>query len=810
MKIDVIRLLLCARFDRQELNRLSTMDLRAERSSSQCALALWCKWIALSLWLGGIAINAQPLPEPPTVLFQGWQHTGVGQAGLTVGPNGLRISNLGSSGRDGVLIDFQERVRVATFGFDAIDFAPRLTGQLTVFAAGTLGGVPGRILGSSTLTWQSNQVAVNLQAGSGLSNGSFRLEAYHNGALTGTADFATDGPIGRLPGNVAITSFTIGQPDFSRARWSLWEIKFANVVPFSTSQGILNGTRFRFLPHDAAGGLQNLETVGLTGRNISSMLVTQEDAPAFQPKMTSESTGTNVVFRWDTRNAALQSTPQLTGPWMERARGVNSFKVVPQQRSEFFRLSVSNALELAAHAPRRNVLLIIADDVGIDQLPIYIQRYAATARTDDDILVDTNSPTVLTPTITQLAGAGVTFLNACSSPTCSPTRAGLFTGKRSFRHLVYDPARPNLPFTETTIAQVLSPSGYLSGLFGKWHLGDPGAIPPGQGPVDFGWERHYGALEGALSTSYTNWHKVENTIAFTSTNHATMENVTDALAWIQARGTSNWMATVAFNAPHWVSGGGKPIHLEMPPAAYRVRVDDGGRATYRSMLEHLDIQLARLLAGIDASVLEKTTVIFVGDNGTDSELGVNYHFSRSHSKGTLYEGSVNVPLVIADGYAFVHREELPFPLPSTTSSRIGRVNWPGRFNTNLVQTMDIFATVAAIAGGDASSGLDSISLIPYLRNIAAAPQRTNTLAETRTVTWTECGNNGWNIAIRNATHKLHVRNYGPVNARYELYDLSVDRWERLDIWTPANAALVAIRDTLLAAVDAQFGSAACP
>lgn len=785
--------------------------LRTGRSR-HCSFTRFLAALLLILSKPGAELAAigQLLPEPPVVTFQGWQHTGVGQAGLSVGPNGLRVSNLGASGQDGVAIDFQEQVRVAALQFSAAGFAPEGNAQLTVFAAGTLGGVSGQILGALSLAWQSGVISMNVDMGPGFSSTAFRLEVYQGSTLAATTDFPAEGLMGKLSGNAGLTAFRIGQPELSSLQWSLWEAEFSGTMALATTRGSFNGTRFRVLPNNPGAGLQNLETVGLAGRNIASMLLTRVDAPRFQPRLTTEIAGTNVLVRWDTRQAALQGAPRLAGPWSERTRGVNRLVVPAQQRSSYFRIALSNVVELASYAPRRNVLLVIADDVGIDQLPLYINHYAGTVRTDDDILVDTSVSGVLTPTIAQLANAGVTFLNACSSPTCSPTRAGLFTGRRSFRHRVYDPVRPNLPAAETTIAQVLSPVGYPAGLFGKWHLGDPGANPPGHGPLDFGWDRHYGALAGELSTSYTNWNKVENTNAFISTNHATVENVTDALAWIQGRGDSNWMATVAFNAPHWVSGGGRPIHLEMPPAAYRVRADDGGRGTYRSMLEHLDIQLARLLAGIDRSVLEKTTIIFLGDNGTDDELGVNYHFAANHSKGTLYEGGVNVPLIIADGYALAHRQDLPFPLPSSISSRVGRVNSPGRFNTNLVQTIDIFATVAEITGGNGSSGDDSVSLIPYLRGVSATPQRTNTLAETRTTTWAACGDTGWNIAIRDNTYKLQVRNYGAANRRYELYDLSVDRWELTNIWNPANAALVSIRDTLLAALTAQLGTSACP
>ena len=760
-------------------------------------------------WLLATAANVRA----GQVMFDGWPNSSLGRATLSVVADGLRVANIGSSGEDGVVLDLGELARSATLQFGPGGFALSPTGQVTFSAGGTVGGELGRSLGNVTLSWQSNVLALAFQPVLPGIAGGLRAEIVQQGVLTGNVDVPPGGRIGLLSGETRLLSITAGQSVPSGSRWAAWDLEFAGPIRLTTSTGSFLGNHVRLITENPFGSLQNLAGMGILGRNLGSFVIRHEDAPRFQPRLSIDSAGPDVALRWNTRNATLQSAARITGPWSNVVQGLAATNI-PTRRgnNQYFRLMQDSPLDLSRFAQRRNVLLIIADDVGVDQIPTYIDYYAGTPRLDDDILVDASIPTVVMPSVARLARAGVTFLNACSSPTCSPTRAGLFTGRRSFRHEVYSPARPNLPFTETTIAEVLNAEGYLSGLFGKWHLGNPSAVPAGQNPLSFGWNRHYGALNGDLSTSYYSWDKVEDNVSLTSTTYASLENVDDALAWISARSNSTWMATVAFNSPHWSSGPGG-LQLEMPPAAYRARVDDGGRGTYRSMLENVDLQILRLLLGINRDVLDRTTIIFMGDNGTDEELGVNYHFSSAHSKATLYEGGVNVPLIIADGSAWTFRgeEEFPwFPWLTKSSSKIGHVTSPGRFNTNLVQTMDIFATAAAIAGGDASSGDDSVSLIPYLNSGVAAAQRTHTLAETRTPGWTTCGDAGWNISIRDTTYKLHVRNYGSATESYELYDLSTDRWELTDIWNAADATLVAIRDGLLGAIATELGTSACP
>jgi len=196
-----------------------------------------------------------------------------------------------------MLVDFGERVRMVRFRFGSAGFAPTGPAQLGFSAAGTVGGSSGRILGALGLLWQSNKVALSLQTGSLPLESPFRLEFYEGAQPTGGADFQTDGSIGNLTGETRIASLTIGQADVSRSRWSLYDVEFTGRVQISTAQGMFNGTRLRILTLNAAGGLQNLETVGVSGRNIPAMMITQEEAPLFQPQLMLEPSREDHVLR---------------------------------------------------------------------------------------------------------------------------------------------------------------------------------------------------------------------------------------------------------------------------------------------------------------------------------------------------------------------------------------------------------------------------------------------------------------------------------------------------------------------------------
>lgn len=339
-------------------------------------------------------------------------------------------------------------------------------------------------------------------------------------------------------------------------------------------------------------------------------------------------------------------------------------------------------------AARDNFLVISIDDVGVDKIGIY----------SDDLAYghpgEGASPGP-TPTIDALAAEGVLFRNAYTNPGCAPTRASTLTGRYALRTGIGAVQGANLPLSETLLPEILAGT-HVNAAVGKWHIGPGGDVDH---PTDSGFDRFAGSLGGGLP-SYTNWNKVTDGVLQSGvTTYATTDAADEAAARIQEFGASPWFIWLAFNAPH------TPYHAPVPSTLHTQSLSGNPNQSpvphYAAALEAADTEIARLLAGIPQDVLDDTTIILFGDNGT-ARQAVELPFLEDRAKGSMYEGGINVPFIVKSPHV---------PMVQRGSESL-----------ELVQTVDVFATLADIAGV-ASAAEDSISFLPILQNPAGAGNR---------------------------------------------------------------------------------------
>ncbi len=351
--------------------------------------------------------------------------------------------------------------------------------------------------------------------------------------------------------------------------------------------------------------------------------------------------------------------------------------------------------EVPEKEPRANVLVIVLDDVGTDLVSCY------------------GGLPGQTPALDALAARGVRFTRAYANPWCSPTRAMLLTGRYSFRTGVGFPinrgneGRP-LADEELTLPEVLAKgSGNTidTSAIGKWHLGAVADLdsPRRQGFAWYeGWPANF-----EKSESYVAPQEVRNGELVKLERYVTSEEADDALARAKAM-REPWFE---YFAPHAVH---EPLHwppeeLAGPVPPWR---EPSKAELVRAMLRALDREIGRVLEGLGPELRARTNVIVIGDNGTLGQAQEDSRL-RDRSKGTLYEGGIRVPLIVAG--------------PA--------VRGGARSCDELVGAVDVFATVADLLGVDARAAvpakreLDSVSFVPLLADAQAVSARTSLLCE---------------------------------------------------------------------------------
>lgn len=365
-----------------------------------------------------------------------------------------------------------------------------------------------------------------------------------------------------------------------------------------------------------------------------------------------------------------------------------------------------------------NILLIIADDIGVDVLNGY------------------HDPNLLpsTPTLDSLRSVGLTFNNVFASPKCTPTRANILSGKYGIKTGVMG-TPGNLSLDHTSIFKALeneTNNEYADAVFGKWHVS---AMPvSATHPLDHSADAYMGFLGASPNPDYFAWEKTENGTTAVDSSYIT-QTITDAsIEWVNMQ-TQPWLLWVAHAGPH------APIHL--PPAEMYTMFPTGSNyRKYLAMIESVDYDINRLLNNIPEDVRENTLVIFIGDNGTPGNVSNDY--PDGHGKGTVYQGGIRVPMIIAG--AGVTRQ--------------------GERESALVHVADIHATILEVAGVELPGGVFNSLSFSHLLTGEPGPTRDYNYSEI-----IEQGVSSW--AIRGPQYKLIQF----VDSTQEMYDLLVDSLE---------------------------------
>ncbi len=327
---------------------------------------------------------------------------------------------------------------------------------------------------------------------------------------------------------------------------------------------------------------------------------------------------------------------------------------------------VSSVQEVYADTGRPHIVLVMADDHGYGDCGY------------------TGHPFVKTPHLDAMAQDSVVFDRFyASSPVCSPTRAAFLTGRHAFRVNVPNHGHYLRP-QEVTLAEVLREDGYITGHFGKWHIGsvqpDSPTTPGGQGFDE--WLSGLNFFDRDPYLSHNGKYlqaKGQGTVIATD---ATIDFLTEHHA-----GDRPMLAVTWFPAPHGPFG---EVPDDIEGAATLYDDQDTQKAGYFREITLLDQQVGRLRSALrDLGIAEDTILLYCSDNG-----GLEAKSSGGREKkGSIYDGGLRVPALLE--------------WPSTLAPR--KVAVP-------VNSCDVFPTVLAMAGIEYQSPhpLDGIDISQIL------------------------------------------------------------------------------------------------
>ena len=418
------------------------------------------------------------------------------------------------------------------------------------------------------------------------------------------------------------------------------------------------------------------------------------------------------------------------------------------------------AVTIRAAAPAKpiagaqpNIIFILTDDQGYGDISAH------------------GNPVLKTPHLDRLRAEGVRFTDFHVSPTCSPTRSALFTGRHEFKngitHTVLE--RERMTLAAATLPPELQSAGYTTGIFGKWHLGDEAAYQPNRRGFDEVYihggggigQIYPGSCGDAPGNTYFNPTLLHNGKFEKTSGYCTDLFYAQATQWIDAqrRAKKPFFAYIPSNTPH-----GPYIARPEDRALYEGKGLEPATENFFGMIHNIDQNIGRLLAKLDEwGIAQNTLVIFMNDNGGTAGVKV-FNADMRGQKGSAWLGG-------------------------TRASSFWR--WPGTLQAAdcsvLSAHIDFFPTIAAIAGAKipsavAQSQIEGRSLVPVLQNPAAKlPDR---YQFTHFGRWPKLGDPNeakFKVASVRNTRWAMVSENGGRTPNWQLFDLTVDYGQKNNV-----------------------------
>lgn len=421
-------------------------------------------------------------------------------------------------------------------------------------------------------------------------------------------------------------------------------------------------------------------------------------------------------------------------------------------------LSLAGASAFARAGVPPNILFVIVDDLGWADVGFH-------------------SSEIETPNLDRLARTGIEFGQHYATPTCSPTRTAIMSGRFPGRYGVTAPTNNRVFEPGTlTLPVALRAAGYDTCISGKWHLGSRLEW----GPRNYGFNRSYGCLAGGINQylhrykhgPFTQtWHRDGQFIE--EEGHSTDLIAREAVRYIEAPRKSPFFIYTAFTAPH--------IPLQEPKewlAHYEGKIADPSRLRYAAAVTHMDDAVGRLIAALERTgQRDRTLVVFTSDNGAQRDwknppeypgdgLLPNATLGRNTPwrgwKGEVYEGGIRVP-------AFV--------------------NWPGILSSGKygapLHVVDWMPTLCHLGGYKPSGRVDWEG-----RNFWP-PRDGAAKADDRILYWRTPSQR----AVRQGPWKL-IATRGKAGETLELYNIERDPYETKDSAVTETGILTRLRQRM--------------